>query len=177
MQKINFQDTEVVKAPYVEINGVEYEVESEYEGGTDLNASTFNTMQDNIDNGKQDTLVGSGTGQNIKTINGNSILGSGNINVNTIIGNALSIQTEQINLSAFAAGEARWNQTKAVTIATGYSCIGIVGYEFSGGGFTNLTTPELYYNNGNIHYSVCDNTSNITGDIVFKVKLLLVKNQ
>ena len=49
MQKINFQDTEVVKAPYVEINGVEYEVESEYQGGTDLDAEVFNQMQDNIE--------------------------------------------------------------------------------------------------------------------------------
>ena len=49
MQKITFQDTEVVKAPYVEINGVEYPVESEYQGGTDLDAETFNQMQDNIE--------------------------------------------------------------------------------------------------------------------------------
>lgn len=31
--------------------------------------------------GKQDTLIGSGTGQNIKTVNNNSILGSGNIEI------------------------------------------------------------------------------------------------
>lgn len=34
--------------------------------------------------GKQATLVGSGTGQNIKTINGNSLLGSGNIAVSAV---------------------------------------------------------------------------------------------
>ena len=83
MQKINFQDTVVVKTPYVEINGTEYEVKSEYEGGTDLDATVFNTMQNNIEtaiNEKQDVLIGSGEGQNIKTINNNSILGTGNIN-------------------------------------------------------------------------------------------------
>ena len=79
MQKINFQDTEVVKAPYVEINGNEYEVQSEYEGGTNLDADTFNTMQDNIDVGKQDTLE---SGVNIKTLNNQSILGSGNLTIN-----------------------------------------------------------------------------------------------
>lgn len=51
MQKIIFEDTEVTKQPYVEINNVEYEVQDgTYIGGTDLNADTFNTMQDNIEN-------------------------------------------------------------------------------------------------------------------------------
>ena len=49
MKKIIFEDTTVVKQPYVEINGVEHEVhDGEYQGGTDLNAETFNTMQNNI---------------------------------------------------------------------------------------------------------------------------------
>lgn len=50
MTKITFTDTTVVKEPYVEINGNEYTVESEFSGGTDLNASTFNTLQTNIEN-------------------------------------------------------------------------------------------------------------------------------
>lgn len=49
MKKIIFEDTTVVKQPYVEINGVEHEVhDGEYQGGTDLDAETFNTMQNNI---------------------------------------------------------------------------------------------------------------------------------
>ncbi len=50
MQKITFQDATVVKAPYVEINGVEYPVIFETEGGTDLDAETFNDLQDNVEN-------------------------------------------------------------------------------------------------------------------------------
>ena len=50
MQKIVFQDATVVKAPYVDINGVEHPVIFETEGGTDLDAETFNNMQDNIEN-------------------------------------------------------------------------------------------------------------------------------
>lgn len=50
MTKITFTDTTVVKEPYVKINGTEYKVKSENEGGTDLNASTFNTLQTNIEN-------------------------------------------------------------------------------------------------------------------------------
>lgn len=46
---INFTDTTVVKKPYVEINGNEYEVQDgTYQGGTDLNANTFNKMQDEL---------------------------------------------------------------------------------------------------------------------------------
>ena len=46
---INFTDTTVTKKPYVEIDGIEYEVQDgTYEGGTDLNANTFNKMQDEL---------------------------------------------------------------------------------------------------------------------------------
>ena len=49
MQKITFEDTEVIKAPYVVVNGQEYPVQSQFEGGTDLNAETFNQLQDNVE--------------------------------------------------------------------------------------------------------------------------------
>ena len=46
---INFTDTSVTKKPYVLIDGIEYEVQDgTYEGGTDLNANTFNKMQDEL---------------------------------------------------------------------------------------------------------------------------------
>lgn len=47
---INFTDTIVRKKPYVKIDGIEYEVQDgNYDGGTDLNAETFNKMQDELD--------------------------------------------------------------------------------------------------------------------------------
>lgn len=47
---INFTDTIIEKKPYVDINGTEYEVQDgTYNGGTDLNAETFNKMQDELD--------------------------------------------------------------------------------------------------------------------------------
>ena len=50
MQKINFTDTAITQKPYVTINNVNYEVQDGiYTGGTDLNAQTFNTMQNNIE--------------------------------------------------------------------------------------------------------------------------------
>lgn len=55
MQKIVFEDTTVVKSPYVLIDGVEHEViNGTYQGGTDLNAQTFNQMQDNIESAIED---------------------------------------------------------------------------------------------------------------------------
>lgn len=55
MEKINFTDTVVVKKPYVEINGIEYEVQDgTYNGGTDLNSKTFNQLQTNIENAIKD---------------------------------------------------------------------------------------------------------------------------
>ena len=55
MQKISFEDTTVVKSPYVIIDGVEHEVyNGTYQGGTDLNAQTFNQMQDNIESAIED---------------------------------------------------------------------------------------------------------------------------
>lgn len=50
MQRINFEDTTITKQPYVTIDNVDYEVqEGTYQGGTDLDADTFNTLQDNIE--------------------------------------------------------------------------------------------------------------------------------
>jgi len=50
MRRINFEDTTVTKQPYVIIDDTEYEVQDgTYDGGTDLNANTFNTMQNNIE--------------------------------------------------------------------------------------------------------------------------------
>lgn len=50
MKRINFTDTTITQKPYVTINNQNYEVQDGvYTGGTDLNANTFNTMQDNIE--------------------------------------------------------------------------------------------------------------------------------
>lgn len=43
MDKINFEDATLKTQAYVTVNGVNYDVvDSEYEGGTDLNAETLN---------------------------------------------------------------------------------------------------------------------------------------
>lgn len=51
MEKISFQDATLTTQAYVTIDDKNYNViDSVYESGTDLNAETFNQMQDNIEN-------------------------------------------------------------------------------------------------------------------------------
>ena len=51
MEKITFTDATLTTQAKVTISGTDYEVTpATYSGGTDLNANTFNTMQDNIEN-------------------------------------------------------------------------------------------------------------------------------
>ena len=50
MRRIDFEDTTITRQPYVTIDNVDYEVnDGTYIGGTDLDADTFNTLQDNIE--------------------------------------------------------------------------------------------------------------------------------
>ena len=52
MDKINFEDGQLVKQASVTIDGVEHQVTpSQYSGKTPLSAYVFNQMQDNIENG------------------------------------------------------------------------------------------------------------------------------
>ena len=59
MQKIQFEDAVLQEQAYVTIDDVDYPVvESTYTGGTDLNAQTLNTMQDNIETAINDGVNG-----------------------------------------------------------------------------------------------------------------------
>lgn len=50
MRKIVFEDATLTNQAKVTIDGVDHLVtEAEYNGGTDLNASTFNELQDNVE--------------------------------------------------------------------------------------------------------------------------------
>lgn len=61
MDKINFEDGELVKSSYVEINGEEHQVhEAEYKGTTPLSAHVLNQLQTNTETAIQevsDTVV------------------------------------------------------------------------------------------------------------------------
>lgn len=51
MDKILFEDAALISQAKVTIDGVDHTItEAEYSGGTDLNAATFNQLQDNVEN-------------------------------------------------------------------------------------------------------------------------------
>lgn len=51
MERIEFEDAEIIEDAYVEIAGVKYYViPPQTSGGTDLNKKTFNDLQDNMEN-------------------------------------------------------------------------------------------------------------------------------
>lgn len=50
MKKINFTDAIETSSAFVTVDGQNYDVNpAQYNGGTDLNASTFNELQDNVE--------------------------------------------------------------------------------------------------------------------------------
>lgn len=62
MQKINFEDATLVTQAKVTISGTDYEVTpATYSGGTDLDANTFNDLQDNIEASFKNTSSNSTT--------------------------------------------------------------------------------------------------------------------
>lgn len=86
MKKLIFEDTTVIKKPFVEIDGVEYEVQDgEFEGGTDLNAQNFNQVQNNIEDYIDgETSMGSIIVEDVKCKN---LFSSSNLTNATIDGN------------------------------------------------------------------------------------------
>jgi hypothetical protein len=64
MEKILFEDAALTSQAKVTIDGVDHLVtEAEYSGGTDLNANTFNQLQDNVEDAINE-VVESGSNEN-----------------------------------------------------------------------------------------------------------------
>ena len=62
MQKINFQDATLVTQAKVTVGGTDYEVTpATYSGGTDLDATTLNDLQDNVEASFKNTKTTSTT--------------------------------------------------------------------------------------------------------------------
>lgn len=58
MKKITFEDATLTSQAKVTIDGVDHLVtEAEYSGGTDLNANTFNQLQDNVENAIEESKL------------------------------------------------------------------------------------------------------------------------
>ena len=73
MKRIEFEDAQIIEDAYVEIDGVKhYVIPAQTSGGTDLNGTTFNGMQDNIEEEFGSLLKVISVQTNIATIGANS---------------------------------------------------------------------------------------------------------
>lgn len=96
MQKITFEDTQVTKKPYVTINETEYEVQDgTYTGGTDLNATTFNNMQDNIESAINENVNNIGNLTDLNTTEKSNLVGAIN-EIKTGLGKITKLNTADI---------------------------------------------------------------------------------
>lgn len=88
------QDTLVSGTNIKTINGESLLGEGNIEISADVDLSDYITTTDleNALDNKQDTLIGSGEGQNIKTINGQTLLGTGDIEIETPALNFVTLQ-------------------------------------------------------------------------------------
>lgn len=116
MQKITFEDTQVTKKPYVTINETEYEVQDgTYTGGTDLNATTFNNMQDNIESAINENANNIGDLTDLTTTNKTSTVEAINEN-NNHIGDLSSLATTNKTSTTEAINET-YNKINKVNTA------------------------------------------------------------
>ena len=100
MQKINFTDTTITQKPYVTINNVNYEVQDGiYTGGTDLNATTFNNMQDNIESAIDENTNNIGNLTDLNTTEKSNLVGAIN-EVKTGLGKITKLNTTDITTKA-----------------------------------------------------------------------------
>lgn len=154
MEKITFTNTTVTKKPYVVINGVEYEVQDgTYTGGTDLDASTFNTMQNNIDTAISSVDNKAGTLSDLNTTEKSNLVSSINevntkINTKNIItvgmaSDTTSTSTEILNLSTVLSSigdKLTWDSTnKGIKIGSGISKVKV-----SANCIQNVKEAKLY---------------------------------
>lgn len=87
----------------------------------------------------------------------------------------ITTQTETINVGTFTALGEKYNQTYTLTLPSGYTSFGVLGYVLSGGGFTNLYLNELYVDGNTLHYSIKNGINAATSTITFTVYVGLIK--
>lgn len=175
MQKIVFEDTTVVKSPYVIIDGVEHEVyNGTYQGGTDLNAQTFNQMQDNIESAID--TVASDIPTVVDSLDGDSTTNAPSVHA---VKNMIKVQNVNVNIgvlnSVGTTGAEKFDQETSYTIEQGYKCLGIVGYSLVGGYYTSCILSRLYADDSKVYWAIRNTGQSQTGDITLNVTLMLIK--
>lgn len=113
---------------------------------TPLNVTNLDHMDDGI--------AAALTDENVKNLQTTSASDTYSCNyINNEFNNFLTITTESITLGTINAQAGKYDQTSAITIPTGYTPVGIMGYSISGGSSASINLSRLFIDNGNITYS------------------------
>ena len=124
-----------------------------------------------VTNDKQDKLV---SGTNIKTVNGNSLLGSGNITISGGSTPDFQILEFEVPINVALTSQEATIETLENITEDGYLELGIVGTSFTSDG--SGTTPEEYMNVNSVYFkkvgpntynSLIVNVQNLSNDGTF----------
>lgn len=98
--------------------------------------------------------------------------------VDTSLNNLLLTQTQSIPVGNLSGGGEKFDQTTDITIPTGYTPIGIVGFSISGGSYTRafLCRLDISSNKDKIVWSIRNSSSDTLSNISISVTMLFVKN-
>ena len=90
--------------------------------------------------------------------------------------NFLKVETTEISLGSFTANQEKYDQEYSITIPTGYTPLGIMGYRLVGNSFTALRINGLYIGSNKIKYSIENTSGSSTGSITFTVYVAFIKS-
>lgn len=99
-------------------------------------------------------------------------------NASTLLNTLLITQTQSISVGNLSGGGEKYDQTTNITIPTGYTPIGIVGYSLTGGNYTRAFLSKLNINSNKdkILWSIRNSSSDSLTNISLSLTLLFIKN-
>lgn len=98
--------------------------------------------------------------------------------INSVLSNLLLTQTQSITVGNISGGGEKFDQVTDITIPTGYTALGIVGYSISGVGYTRafLSRLDISSNKDKILWSIRNSSSDALSNINISITLLFVKS-
>lgn len=94
------------------------------------------------------------------------------------INGLLQTTTETITIGTINAGSGLYDQTRPITIPSGYIPIAIAGYSIAGGSSASINVARLQINGTNIEYSLFNSASSgsSASTSTLNVKVLFIKS-
>lgn len=99
-------------------------------------------------------------------------------NIEDAINNIIKIIPIQFTIGTIEANSDKYGQTYEIpssSIPSGYTPVGIIGYQLSGTYYSHCLFSNLYISNGNIAYAIKNTSSSNTGSIQANIKILTMK--